>query len=69
MVLQIQENRKEQSRTEINYEYVNILIFSNFIEYNEFNEGEFLKTLRKNKIFFHRWYQRNGVIDTNTYKI
>ena len=60
---------KEQSRTEVNYDYVNSLIFSNFVEYNEFDEREFLKTLRKNKIFFHRWYQKDGVVDTNTHKI
>ena len=60
---------KEQSRTEVNYDYVNSLIFSNFVEYNEFNEAEFLNTLGKKSIYFHRWYQKDGVVDTNTSKI
>ena len=57
---------KEQRRTEVNYHRVKYLIFSNLVEYNEFDEAEFLNTLRKNKIYFHRWYEKGGVINTNT---
>ena len=58
---------KEQKRTEVNYDHVKYLIFSNLVEYNEFDEAEFLNTLRKIKIYFHRWYEKGGVINTNTF--
>ena len=57
---------KEQRRTEVNYDRVKYLIFSNLVEYNEFDEAEFLNTLRKNRIYFHRWYEKGGVINTST---
>ena len=58
---------KEQRRTEVNYDRVKYLLFSNLVEYNEFDEAEFLNTLRKNRIYFHRWYEKGGVINTSTY--
>ena len=58
---------KEQRRTEVNYNRVKYLLFSNLVEYNEFDEAEFLNTLRKNKIYFHRWYEKSGVINTSTF--
>ena len=58
---------KEQRRTEVNYDRVKYLIFSNIVEYSELDEAEFLKTLRKNKIYFHRWYEKGGIINTNTH--
>lgn len=58
---------KEQRRTEVNYNRVKHLIFSNLVEYNEFDEVEFLNTLRKNRIYFHRWYEKGGVINTNNF--
>ena len=57
---------KEQRRTEVNYHRVKYLLFSNLVEYNEFDEAEFLNTLRKNRIYFHRWYEKDGVINTST---
>ena len=57
---------KEQRRTEVNYNRVRYLIFSNLVEYTEFNEAEFLKTLRTKQIYFHRWYEKGGVINTST---
>ena len=56
---------KEQRRTEVNYDRVKYLIFSNIVEYSELDEAEFLKTLRKNKIYFHRWYEKGGIINTS----
>ena len=58
---------KQQRRTEVNYDRIKYLIFSNLVEYKEFDEGEFLNTLRKHKIYFHRWYEKDGVINTNTF--
>ena len=58
---------KEQRRTEVNYDRVKYLIFSNIVEYSELDEAEFLKTLRKNKIYFHRWYEKGGIINTNNH--
>ena len=63
----IMEFCKDERRTEVNYNRVRYLIFSNIVEYNEFDEAEFLNTLRKNKIYFHRWYEKSGVINTSTY--
>ena len=57
---------KEQRRTEVNYNRVRYLIFSNLVEYTEFNEAEFLKTLGTKQIYFHRWYEKGGVINTST---
>ena len=34
-----------------------------------FDESMFIKSLRDDKINFHRWYQKDGVTDTNTHKI
>ena len=42
---------KEQRRTEVNYNWVKYLIFSNLVEYSEFDEAEFLNTLRKQNLF------------------
>ena len=58
---------KEQRRSEVNYDRVKYLLFSNLVEYNEFDEAEFLNALRKNRIYFHRWYEKDGIINTSTY--
>jgi len=57
---------KEQRRTEVNYDRVKYLIFSNIVKNQGFDEKEFLNSLRKNKIYFHRWYEKGGVINTST---
>ena len=57
---------KEQERAEVNYEHFKNLIFSNILKNKQFDEAEFLKTLRTNRIYFHRWYEKNGKINTST---
>ena len=57
---------KEQKLTEVNYDRVRYLIFSNLVNYDEFDEAEFLNTLRTKRIYFHRWYEKGGVINTST---
>ena len=57
---------KEQERTKVNYEHFKNLIFSNILKNKQFDEAEFLKTLRTNRIYFHRWYEKNGKINTST---
>ena len=58
---------KEQRRSEVNYDRVKYLIFSNLVENGGFDEREFLNTLRSNRIFFHRWYEKGGIINTSTF--
>ena len=57
---------KEQERTKVNYEHFKNLIFSNILKNKQFDEAEFLKTLRTNRIYFHRWHEKNGKINTST---
>jgi len=57
---------KEQRLTKLNYNYIKYLIFSNLVENQGFDEKEFLISLRKNKIYFHRWCEKGGIINTST---
>ena len=58
---------KEQKRTEVNYDRVKYLIFSNIVKNQGFDEKEFLISLRENKIYFHKWCEQGGIINTSTY--
>ena len=56
---------KKQNLANINYNFIKYLIFSNLVENHGFDEMEFSKTLRKNRIYYHRWYEVGGVINTS----
>lgn len=58
---------KLQERTTINYDSIKALLFKHIVENLEFKFKEFAKSLRKEKIYFHKWFQRGGVINTSTY--
>ena len=58
---------KLQERTTINYDSIKELLFKHIVENLEFKFKEFAKTLRKEKIYFHKWFQKGGVINTSTY--
>ena len=57
---------KKQNLTNINYNFIRYLIFSNLVENHCFKELEFSKTLRKNRIYYHRWHEVGGVINTSS---
>ena len=57
---------KKQNLTNINYNFIKYLIFSNLVENHGFDELEFSKSLRKNKIYFHKWFEKGGIINTST---
>lgn len=58
---------KSQERAKVNYNSIKALLFKNIIDNLEFEFKEFAKTLRKEKIYFHKWFQNGGVINTSTY--
>ena len=58
---------KSQERTTINYHSFKALLFKHIVENLEFKFKEFAKLLRKEKIYFHKWFQKGGVINTSTY--
>ena len=58
---------KSQERATINYDSVKVLLFKHIVENLEFKFTEFAKLLRKEKIYFHKWFQKGGVINTSTY--
>jgi len=58
---------KLQERTTINYDSIKALLFKHIVENLEFKFKEFAKSLRKEKIYFHKWFQKGGVINTSTY--
>ena len=58
---------KSQERTAVNYDSVKALLFKHIVENLEFKFTEFAKLLRKEKIYFHKWFQKDGVINTSTY--
>ena len=58
---------KTQERATINYDSVKTLLFKHIVENLEFKFKEFAKLLRKEKIYFHKWFQKGGVINTSTY--
>ena len=55
---------KKQNLANINYNFIKYLIFSNLVENHGFDELEFSKSLRKNKIYFHKWFEKDGTIRT-----
>ena len=58
---------KSQERTTINYDSFKALLFKHIVENLDFEFKEFAKLLRKEKIYFHKWFQKGGVINTSTY--
>ena len=55
---------KKQNLANINYNFIKYLIFSNLVENHGFDELEFSKSLRKNKIYFHKWFEKGNSIKT-----
>ena len=58
---------KFQERAKVNYDSIKALLFKNIVDNLEFEFKEFAKSLRKEKIYFHKWFQKGGVINTSTY--
>ena len=58
---------KSQEKAVVNYHSTKALIFKNIVENSKFNFSEFSKSLRKEKIYFHKWFEKDGVINTTTY--
>ena len=58
---------KSQERAKINYDSIKALLFKNIVDNLKFEFKEFAKSLRKEKIYFHKWFQKGGVINTSTY--
>ncbi|WP_262589006.1 hypothetical protein [Candidatus Pelagibacter communis] len=58
---------KSQEKAIINYDSIKALLFKNIVENLEFKFKEFAKSLRKERIYFHKWFEKDGVINTNTY--
>ena len=56
---------KKQNLANINYNFIKYLIFSNLVENHGFDELEFSKSLRKNKIYFHKWFEKDGITNTS----
>ena len=55
---------KKQNLANINYNFIKYLIFTNLVENHGFDKLEFSKSLRKNKIYFHKWFEKDGTIRT-----
>lgn len=58
---------KSQERAKVNYDSIKALLFKNIVDNLKFEFKEFAKSLRKEKIYFHKWFQKGGVINTSTY--
>ena len=58
---------KFQERAKVNYDSIKALLFKNIVDNLKFEFKEFAKSLRKEKIYFHKWFQKGGVINTSTY--
>jgi len=58
---------KSQERATVNYDSIKALLFKNIVDNLKFEFKEFAKSLRKEKIYFHKWFQKGGVINTSTY--
>ncbi len=55
---------KKQNLANIDYNFIKYLIFSNLVENHGFDELEFSKSLKKNKIYFHKWFEMDGITHT-----
>ena len=58
---------KSQEKAKVNYDSIKVLLFKNIVDNLKFEFKEFAKSLRKEKIYFHKWFQKGGVINTSTY--
>ena len=58
---------KSQERATVNYDSIKALLFKNIVDNFVFEFKEFAKSLRREKIYFHKWFQKDGVINTSTY--
>lgn len=58
---------KEQKFKSLNFNQYRMIITNQF--YDEyFDELYLTKFLKKNKIYYHRWHQRGGIINTSSTK-
>ena len=55
---------KRQNLPNINYNFIKHLIFSNLVENHGFDGLELSKSLMKNKIYFHKWFEKDGITYT-----
>ena len=55
---------KKQKFKSLNFNQIRMLITNQFYEYT-FDELNLTKFLRKNKINYHRWMEKDGVINTS----
>lgn len=58
---------KEQKNKIINYHYVLYKILYYLLNNTSIDYKKFMISLRKDKIQFFKWYEKNGVINTTTY--